>query len=94
MPGNYTFTDDACSAEGSAAALCIDRDVTIEAIPGSVVLHAGAHAFSGRRMLYLHGSADVELIGLEVTGGQVEPYSIVSTPTMSQPHTILSAALA
>ena len=39
-PDTYEFADDMCS-EGGGSALCIDRNVTIEAeVAGSVVLDA------------------------------------------------------
>ena len=71
-PGTYTFTADDCRDHLSVgAALCIDRDVIIEAaVPGSVVLDAGGSSSNTeRRMLFIKGGATVELIGLMITGG-------------------------
>ena len=54
------------------SALCIDRDVTIEAeVAGSVVLDAKG----ARRVIYVSTAGRAELIGLNVTGGAAEVVS-------------------
>ena len=48
------------------SALCIDRDVTIEAeVAGSVVLDAKG----ARRVIYVSTAGRAKLIGLNITGG-------------------------
>ena len=65
MAGTYEFADDMCPDEGGSA-LCIDRDVTIEAeVAGSVVLDAQG----ARRVMHVSTAGRVELIGLNITGG-------------------------
>ena len=64
-PGTYEFADDMCSDEGGSA-LCIDRNVTIEAeVAGSVVLDAKG----ARRVIYVAAAGGAELVGLNITGG-------------------------
>ena len=71
--GTYEFDDDMCSDEGGSA-LCIDRDVTIEAeVSGSVVLNAKG----ARRVIYVSAAGRAELVGLNITGGQAD---YVSSP--------------
>ena len=54
-----------CSDAGGSA-LCIDRNVTIEAeVAGSVVLDAKG----ARRVIYVAAAGRAELIGLNITGG-------------------------
>ena len=68
--GTYEFDDDMCSNEGGSA-LCINRDVTIEAeVAGSVVLNAKG----ARRVIYVAaaGRAELGLVGLNITGGETK----------------------
>ena len=61
-PGTYEFTGDMCSQ----SAICINRNVTIEAeVPGGVVLDAK----SGRRVFFIQYGGTAELVGLNITGG-------------------------
>ena len=54
-----------CSDAGGSA-LCIDRNVTIEAeVAGSVVLDAKG----ARRVIYVAAAGRAELVGLNITGG-------------------------
>ena len=63
--GTYEFDDDMCSNEGGSA-LCINRDVTIEAeVAGSVVLDAKG----ARLVIYVAAAGRAELLGLNITGG-------------------------
>jgi len=66
-PGIYFLLTIMCDN----SALCIDRDVTIQAIiPGSVVLDADAvSSQENRRVIKISGIANVSLIGLNITGG-------------------------
>ena len=66
-PGIYFLRPHMC--DGSA--LCIDRDLTIQAItPGSVVLDADAvSSQEQRRVIKITGNANVNFIGLNITGG-------------------------
>jgi hypothetical protein len=67
VAGTYEFDDDMCSNEGGSA-LCIDRNVTIEAeVAGSVVLKATKGA---RRVIYVSNTGRAELAGLNITGGE------------------------
>ena len=67
MAGTYEFDDD-MPCKGGSAALCIDRDVTIEAeVAGSVVLNATG----ARRVIYVSTGGRAELVGLNITGGGV-----------------------
>ena len=73
VAGTYEFDDDMCSNEGGSA-LCIDRNVTIEAeVAGSVVLKAKG----ARRVIYVSAAGRAELAGLDITGGQAD---YVSSP--------------
>ena len=65
--GTYEFDDDMCTgSQGGSAALCINRDVTIEAeVAGSVVLDAKG----ARRVIHVSSGGRAELIGLNITGG-------------------------
>eukprot|EP00964_Phaeocystis_antarctica_P161239 scaffold133282_cov68-Phaeocystis_antarctica.AAC.1 len=58
-----------CTDQGwpyGGSALCIDRNVTIEAeVAGSVVLDAKG----ARRVIYVSTAGRAELIGLNITGG-------------------------
>ena len=71
MAGTYEFADDMpCPYGGSA--LCIDRNVTIEAeVAGSVVLDAKG----ARRVIYVPTAGRAELVGLNVTGGSADNVS-------------------
>ena len=63
VAGTYEFADSMCDDEGSSA-LCIDRNVTIEAeVAGSVVLDAKG----ARRVIYVSSGGRAELIGLNIT---------------------------
>ena len=65
--GTYEFTSVMCGSLSDSSAICIDRDVTIEAQrPGSVVLDAKG----GRRVFNIQSSGTAELIGLNITGGR------------------------
>ena len=64
-PGTYEFDKDMCSDRGGSA-LCIDRNVTIEAeVAGSVVLDVKR----ARRVIYVAAAGRAELVGLNITGG-------------------------
>ena len=79
--GTYEFDDDMCSNEGGSA-LCINRDVTIEAeVAGSVVLNAKG----ARRVIYVAAAGRAELVGLNITGGQTD---YVSSLASIQPSSI------
>jgi hypothetical protein len=66
--GTYEFDNDMCSNEGGSA-LCIDRDVTIEAeVAGTVVLNAKG----ARRVIYVSNTGRAELAGLNITGGETD----------------------
>ena len=66
MAGTYEFDDDMCTGSQGGSALCINRDVTIEAeVAGSVVLDAKG----ARRVVYVSHAGRAELIGLDITGG-------------------------
>jgi hypothetical protein len=63
---------DMCS-NGGGSALCIDRDVTIEAeVAGSVVLNAKGV----RRVIYVSAAGRAELVGLNITGGNAKNVSL------------------
>eukprot|EP00966_Prymnesium_polylepis_P194135 4500664-Prymnesium_polylepis.1 len=77
--GTYLFASSMCSS----SALCIDRDVLIEAAtPGTAVLNAGSRgphgtwswssALAYRRVLHISAGA-VVLTGLNITGGYADP---------------------
>ena len=60
--GTYELTSDMCTG----SAVCINRALTIEAeVPGAVVLNA----MGGRRIFEIQSGGTVELIGLNITGG-------------------------
>ena len=66
--GTYEFSSSMCTD----SALCINRDVTIEAqVPGSVVLDAKGTSSSQRRVFNIQSSCVATLIGLSITGGYV-----------------------
>ena len=74
-PGTYRFTSNMCSNENrdektEYSALCIGRDVTIEAaVADTVVLDAGTYyVHDTRRVIYISGGA-AKLINLVITGG-------------------------
>ena len=65
IAGTYEFADDMCSDQGGSA-LCIDRNVIIEAeVAGSVVLDAKG----ARRVIFVSTTGRAELVGLNITGG-------------------------
>jgi len=73
--GTYEFDDDMCSNEGGSA-LCIDRNVTIEAeVAGTVVLNATG----ARRVIYVAAAGRAELVGLNITGGQANSVSSLAS---------------
>ena len=75
MAGTYEFDDD-MPCKGGSAALCIDRDVTIEAeVAGSVVLDAKG----ARRVIYVPTTGRAELIGLNITGGSAYNVSFITS---------------
>merc|ERR1740130_831077 len=60
--GTYELTSDMCTG----SAVCINRALTIEAeVPGAVVLNA----MGGRRIFEIQSGGTVELVGLNITGG-------------------------
>ena len=73
-PGTYEFDDDMCSDDGGSSdeggsALCIDRNVTIQAeVAGSVVLDAKG----ARRVIYVSATGRAQLFGLNITGGATQ----------------------
>ena len=75
--GTYTFASGTvCVGQtvGDTSALCIGRDVSLEALePGTVVLDAQGTSSSPRRVIYV-GAGTVGLIGLSITGGYVIGY--------------------
>jgi hypothetical protein len=72
VAGTYEFDGDMCS-NGGGSALCIDRDVTIEAeVAGSVVLNAKGV----RRVIYVSAAGRAELVGLNITGGNAKNVSL------------------
>ena len=73
MAGTYEFVEDMCSDLGGSA-LCINRNVTIEAeVAGSVVLNATG----ARRVIYVSTAGRAELIGLNITGGAADYVSFL-----------------
>jgi len=66
-PGTYDLPDEMCSDSGGSA-ICLHQSVTIKAaVAGTVVLDA----MQQRRVIHISGSSTfVQLIGLEITGGQ------------------------
>ena len=64
--GTYKFTNDMVGCPGSA--VCINRVLTIEAErPGAVVFNA----MEGRRVFKIQANGTAELIGLNITGGNL-----------------------
>ena len=83
VAGTYEFDDDMCSDEGGSA-LCIDRNVTIEAeVAGSVVLDAKG----ARRVIYVSTAGRAELVGLNITGGAADHVKFLTSiePTRDVP---------
>ena len=87
VAGTYEFADDMCTGDHGGAALCIDRNVTVEAeVAGSVVLDAKG----ARRVIYVSTAGRAELVGLNITRGgaadkvssraSIEPTRDVSSP--------------
>jgi len=75
VAGTYVFDDAMCSDAGGSA-LCIDRNVTIEAeVAGSVVLDAKG----ARRVIYVAAAGTAELVGLNITGGATEYVSFLTS---------------
>ena len=75
MAGTYEFADDMCSDQGGSA-LCIDRNVIIEAeVAGSVVLDAKG----ARRVIYVSTAGRAELVGLNITGGAARNVSLFAS---------------
>ena len=74
--GTYAFSSGTvCVSSGDPSALCISRDVSLEALePGTVVLDAQGTSSSRRRVMYV-GAGTVGLIGLNITGGYASPVS-------------------
>ena len=71
VAGTYEFADEMCP-EQRGSALCIDRNVTLEAeVAGSVVLNATG----ARRVIRVSTAGRAELIGLNITGGAAEQVS-------------------
>ena len=66
--GWYNFTSDMSGAacDVGASALCIGRNLTIQAeTPGSVVLNGQKQG----RVIYVHEGGTAKLVGLNITGG-------------------------
>ena len=83
MAGTYEFADDMCPDQGGSA-LCIDRNVTIEAeVAGSVVLDAKG----ARRVMYVSTAGRAELVGLNITGGAADYVSF--SPALNPRVTLL-----
>ena len=80
-PGTYELTVGVqCGPITSLSALCIDRDVTLEALePGAAVLDAQASSEDPRRVMAIV-SGTVMLIGLAITGGFQRVCSTRSLP--------------
>ena len=92
VAGTYEFDDDMCSNEGRSA-LCIDRNVTIEAeVAGSVVLKAKG----ARRVIYVSSTGRAKLVGLDITGGEADHVSSLASiqPSSIAPMELDLAALA
>ena len=84
VAGTYEFDGSMCTDQGGSA-LCIDRNVTIEAeVAGSVVLDAKG----ARRVIYVSTAGRAELIGLNITGGYAA--SNVSFFTSIEPTRVMS----
>ena len=64
--GTYELADDMCRTWFGGSALCIDRNVTIEAeVAGSVVLDAKG----ARLVIHVSSTGRAELVGLNITRG-------------------------
>ena len=90
--GTYEFDDDMCTGSQGGSALCINRDVTIEAeVAGSVVLNATG----ARRVIYVSTAGRAELIGLNITGGAAGNVSFRARiePTRDVAACIISSSL-
>ena len=84
--GTYEFDDAMCTDQGGSA-LCIDHPVTIEAeVAGAVVLDAQ----EVNRVLHITAGTRVELVGLNITGGDA---GTVRSPDANHPR-VLSMVLA
>ena len=82
LAGTYEFDDDMCSDYDDSSALCIDRNVTIEAeVAGSVVLDAKGAS----RVIYVAAAVSAELVGLDITGGSAQVCSPVEPSLSSHP---------
>ena len=80
MAGTYEFADDMCAGDQGGSALCIERNVTIEAeVVGSVVLDAKG----ARRVMYVSTAGRAELIGLNITGGAADTVSFRASVALS-----------
>ena len=78
--GTYEFDDNMCSDERGSA-LCIDRNVTIEAeVAGSVVLNAKG----ARRVIYVSAAGRAELVRLNITGGQADHVSFSACTALNE----------
>ena len=76
VAGTYEFDDDMCTGINSGSALCIDRNVIIEAeVAGSVVLKAKG----ARRVIYVVAAGRAELVGLDITGGEANSVSSLAS---------------
>ena len=81
VAGTYEFADDMCTNDQGGAALCIDRNVTIEAeVAGSVVLDAKG----ARRVIYVSTAGRAELIGLNIMGGSADNVSFLTIEPMRE----------
>ena len=75
LAGTYEFDDNMCSDQGGSA-LCIYRNVTIEAeVAGTVVLNAKG----ARRVVYVLDAGRAELVGLNITGGDADRVSSLAS---------------
>ena len=73
--GTYEFADAMCSDHGGSA-LCIDRNVTIEAeVAGSVVLDGK----EVRQVIHVAAAGRAELVGLNITGGDSRSVSFLTS---------------
>ena len=72
VAGTYAFSSGtACTASYDPSALCISRNVSLEALePGTVVLNAQGTSSRYRRVLCI-SAGTVDVIGLNITGGYV-----------------------
>ena len=72
--GTYELTSTMCSK----SAVCIDRALTIEAgVPGAVVLNA----MGERGVILIQPGGTVEVIGLNITGGNVGTVQSLLNPS-------------